>query len=117
MKTTQKSTVLDLTGAYYLRLEADGVKSRTVRIQYVDDAQAVFNDFRDHGDYGFSFGGSQMGRNCGKITDASGREVCRIAYNGRVVMPDGSFMDGMSAQEWIALCTSGRELHLDLAGR
>ena len=40
MKTTQKSTVLDLTGAYYLRLEAAGLRPENLRVQYIDHAQA-----------------------------------------------------------------------------
>lgn len=39
----------------------------------------------EHGEY---IGASQMGRDCGRVTDAkTGVEVARVSYNGRVWEP------------------------------
>ena len=98
------TAALDLAGAYYLHLAAEGVRSQTIRVRFVDNAQAVFADFRDSN----RLGSSEMGADCGKITDASGNLVATICYNGRVRMPDGTFMDGMSGRKWLDFCAAGR---------
>jgi hypothetical protein len=115
MPIAKNQKAVDLTGAYFLHLEAKGQRSRAVRVQFVDQAQAVFADFRDNGDDGFMLGASQMRSDCGKITDAHGRLVATICYNGRVMLPSGRFMDGMEHDEWMTFCRPGRDLHVDLS--
>lgn len=95
--TRLKSRPLDLTGAYYLRLEAPGLKPQTVRVANSDQAVAVFNDFRD----GYRLASSEMGTDCGKVTDSKGDLIATICYNGRVKLPDGTFLDGMTGNEWL----------------
>lgn len=87
--------------ARYLHLSGRG-RTKVIRVFDILAAVAVFEDFRDYS----SLGASDMGQDCGKITDERGNELCRIAYNGRVVLPNGSFLDGMDGREWLAYCTA-----------
>lgn len=104
------SYALDLTNAYYLHLEAEGCRHKTVRVRYVDDAQAIFNDWRDHN----GFGASELRSRAGLITDQNNQTICRISYNGRAWLPDGKPLDGMTDEQWVRFCTEGKELHIDL---
>lgn len=48
----------------------------------------------------------ELKRDDGKVKDANGKLVCTICYNGRVKLPNGQFVDGMSGQQWMSLCAS-----------
>lgn len=67
-----------------------------------EDASRLFCQWRDR----FGLGASDLKRDDGKVKDANGKLVCTICYNGRVKLPNGQFVDGMSGQQWMALCAS-----------
>lgn len=90
-------------GARFLHLSARGAATHTIRVFDIFAAVVVFNDYRDFN----CLGASDLKRDCGKITDEHGHELCRISYNGRVVLPNGQFLDGLDGQQWIAYATAG----------
>ena len=102
-----KKRELDLTGAYYLSLAAVGVNRHVVRVATSDAAVAVFNDFRDHN----GFGASDLKADCGDITDHRGKLVATVCYNGRVKLPDGRFLDGMSGRQWLNHCSLAKSFN------
>jgi hypothetical protein len=73
---------------YTLHLAVSGRKPQFVPVSDSQQASAVFAAFRDSE----RFGASDMGRNCGVVTDDQGNLVARISYNGRVWTPEGSLV-------------------------
>lgn len=67
-----------------------------------EEASRLFCSWRDR----FGLGASDLERNDGKVTDAKGKLVCIICYNGRVKLPNGQFVDGMSGRDWLTLCST-----------
>src|ERR1700739_2474608 len=60
----------DLTGARFLHLSGRGRSNATIRVFNLESAIVVFQDYRDYN----CFGASDLGTDCGKITDEDGQE-------------------------------------------
>jgi hypothetical protein len=87
---------LDLTGAWFLHLRADGAPTRSIRLATTGQIQSVFADYRDK----YGLGASDMGYGCGNITNEKGHVIAKVAYNGRIFVDDKP-LDGLTGDEWI----------------
>jgi len=79
---------------FNLHLGAIGAPMVKVMVFDSDDAVKIFTQYRDSG----PFGSSEMLKGCGNVTDLTGKLVCRISYNGRVWLPNGQPLDGLTME-------------------
>lgn len=91
-----------MKGAYQLNLHCIGEKGSKITVFDSEDAVGLYRSFITR----FGLGASDLAKDSGKVMDENGKHICSIAYNGRVVLPNGQFVDGMSGQDWMALCAS-----------
>lgn len=71
---------LATNNAYVVRIAWRGLPTKTIPVQFADDASAVFCAIRDNN----GFGASDMKRGCGDLLDAAGNIVGRVSYNGKI---------------------------------
>jgi hypothetical protein len=90
--------LLDITGAYYLNLSAEGYPTHTIRVRTANEAAVLWEYYRDFHD----IGASEMTSECGRVTDAQGKLHARISYNGRIWDANQNPVDAISGNEWLA---------------
>lgn len=90
-----------LEASMYLTISREGSKPLRVRVPTSDIAVVLWKAYRDAEE----MGGSDMGEGCGDIRDIKGNLIATVAYNGRVKLPDGSFLDGMTSEQWVKHCS------------
>lgn len=73
VETAEKKT-------YAIRIAWRGLPTKTIPVQFADEASAVFCAIRDDG----GFGASDMKQGCGDLLDTAGNVMGRISYNGKI---------------------------------